>query len=228
MTTDPHDEHGEILRRALQAEAESVIPAADGLERIRARIDERSQRRFGRDWLLGFTGGGSGAVWARPVLAVAAAVLIAGIGVTAPQTLDLIQSVGSNGTSGDGQHNGTGGSVPGTGGLPPDARQPAPSEASRGGAPADSGSPSPDTSIGSTACATAPATGSPAVSASPGAGSASAGGTGAAPCPSGSPSTSPTPTPSDTGTGQTEQPTTPTEPPASDPPAPAKAEEPAA
>ncbi|OLT27616.1 hypothetical protein BJF79_42530 [Actinomadura sp. CNU-125] len=45
MTTDPHDEHGEILRRALNAEAESVIPADDGLDRIRARIADGGKRR---------------------------------------------------------------------------------------------------------------------------------------------------------------------------------------
>src|SRR5690606_19029395 len=47
MTTDPYDEHGEILRRALQAEAESVIPSDDGLERIRARIADGAGRRSG-------------------------------------------------------------------------------------------------------------------------------------------------------------------------------------
>ncbi|TDD66855.1 hypothetical protein E1298_39925, partial [Actinomadura rubrisoli] len=106
MTTGPHDEHGEILRRALQAEADSVTPADDGLERIRARITDGGGRRrfvlerFAPTWLGSdrFT-----MAWARPVLAVAAAVAIAGIGVTAPQTIDLIQhSVGANGASGDG------------------------------------------------------------------------------------------------------------------------------
>ncbi|MCP9971348.1 hypothetical protein LUX57_44700 [Actinomadura madurae] len=105
MTTDPHDEHGEILRRALHAEADSVNPAGDGLERIRARIADGQGRRFGfgrfgpaRFGFDRFT-----VNWARPVLAVAAAVVIAALGVTAPQTIDLIQqSVGNSGPS----HNG--------------------------------------------------------------------------------------------------------------------------
>ncbi|MEU5878519.1 hypothetical protein [Spirillospora sp. NPDC047279] len=90
--TDPHEEHGEILRRALNAEADTVTPSTDGLDRIRARIEERRLRRFGWAW---FT-----ASWARPVLAVGAAVAIAGIGVSAPQTVNLFTSpAGHNGPS---------------------------------------------------------------------------------------------------------------------------------
>ena len=40
MTLPPDDELGELLRRALHAEADSVEPSSDGLEIIRTRIDE--------------------------------------------------------------------------------------------------------------------------------------------------------------------------------------------
>ncbi|WP_131739907.1 hypothetical protein [Actinomadura roseirufa] len=104
MTTDPHDEHGEILRRALHAEADTVTPADDGLERIRARIADGGGRRhflLDRFGPARFTMDRFSVAWARPVLAVAAAVAVAGIGVTAPRTIDLIQhSVGANGASG--------------------------------------------------------------------------------------------------------------------------------
>ncbi|MEV5571423.1 hypothetical protein AB0L06_15345 [Spirillospora sp. NPDC052269] len=111
MTTGPHDEHGEILRRALHAEAERVTPSADGLERIRARVAERERRRFpgraGWDW---FT-----ANWTRPVLAVGAAVAIAGLGVSAPQTFDLIQSpMGNDGPFSKGHHGSQGDSGAGS------------------------------------------------------------------------------------------------------------------
>ncbi len=42
--TDSPDEHGEVLRRALRAEADSVVPSPDGLEIIRARIERRGPR----------------------------------------------------------------------------------------------------------------------------------------------------------------------------------------
>ncbi|MFI6516349.1 hypothetical protein ACIBF1_12390 [Spirillospora sp. NPDC050679] len=118
MTTDPHDEYGEILRRALSAEAETVDPSADGLQRIRARIDERRQRRFGWEW---FT-----ANWGRPVLAVGAAVAIAGIGVSAPQTMDLIQSAGNHGDSQKQERPAADGTLSERGGAPtgPQATQP--------------------------------------------------------------------------------------------------------
>src|SRR5690606_33680461 len=41
MTTDPYDEHGEILRRALQAEAESVIPSDDRSEEHTSELQSR-------------------------------------------------------------------------------------------------------------------------------------------------------------------------------------------
>ncbi|WP_051467036.1 hypothetical protein [Actinomadura oligospora] len=111
MTTGPHDEHGELLRRALHAEAERVTPSADGLERIRALVAERERRRFpgraGWDW---FT-----ANWTRPVLAVGAAVAIAGLGVSAPQTFDLIQSpMGNDNPFSKGHHGTQGGTGAGS------------------------------------------------------------------------------------------------------------------
>ncbi|MEV5409466.1 hypothetical protein AB0K60_11605 [Thermopolyspora sp. NPDC052614] len=43
MTEFP-DEYGEILRRAMRAEADSVVPSPDGLEIIRNRIEQRGLR----------------------------------------------------------------------------------------------------------------------------------------------------------------------------------------
>ncbi|TNY35043.1 hypothetical protein [Thermomonospora catenispora] len=98
MTTDPDDKYGEILRRALHAEAEKVEPAPDGLERIRAGIERRSKTRtwdpalWLPDRLRPFTAG-----WARPILAVAGVMLIVALGVSAPQTIDRITSAGDRG-----------------------------------------------------------------------------------------------------------------------------------
>jgi hypothetical protein len=195
MTTDPDDEHGEILRRALHAEAETVNPEGDGLERIRARISGGHGRRFG----LGRFGParyGLGvdrftANWARPVLAVAAAMVIAGLGVTAPQTIDLIQqSVGSNGPAG-GEHNPADGERADAGDDPrfPDPASPG---SSASGVPSGTASPSTRVSPGISACrippadtptAVAPSTADPTPAAS------------TTPCPSQSPSQTPTTTP---------------------------------
>ncbi|XVQ13416.1 hypothetical protein ACQP1W_13025 [Spirillospora sp. CA-255316] len=216
MTTDPHDEHGEILRRALHAEAATVIPSAEGLEKIRSRIDERAQRRFGWDW---FT-----AIWARPVMAVAVAVLIAGIGVTAPQTIDLIQSAGSNGTSDKGRHHSSDGDPAGTQGAPPNAQPPASAVPSESGDPSETGTPSPAVSPGSPSCTSAAPTPSAAGTPSPAPSGGSEGGTPSGQCPG--PSTSPSPSPSPSDTGSTDpDPTTPTDPPVSEEqPAPAQSE----
>ncbi|GAA0584527.1 hypothetical protein [Actinomadura livida] len=212
MTTDPHDEHGEILRRALHAEADTVNPAGDGLERIRARIADGSGRRFG----LGRFGPGTFGLgglgfdrltvgWARPVLAVAAAVAIAGLGVTAPQTIDLIQqSVGSKGPSDDG-HDHAAGSHTATGGEPqfPDPVTPG---GSASGAPSSPETPSSSSSPGLSSCSIQPP-GTPTVAASPGTKPEDA--PEAAPCPSDSPSQQPstTPTPPTSTTPEPEQPT---------------------
>lgn len=60
--TDSPDEYGELLRRALNAEANSVVPSPEGLEIIRARIEKRGLR---------------GLVWWRAGASVAGAVLVA-------------------------------------------------------------------------------------------------------------------------------------------------------
>ncbi|WP_279339575.1 hypothetical protein [Sphaerisporangium perillae] len=43
MTESP-DEYGEVLRRVLRAEADSVVPSAEGLQIIRTRIEQRDVR----------------------------------------------------------------------------------------------------------------------------------------------------------------------------------------
>ncbi|RFS85602.1 hypothetical protein D0T12_11330 [Actinomadura spongiicola] len=213
MTTDPDDEHGEILRRALHAEAETVTPVGDGLERIRARIADGHGRRFG----LGRFGLARYGVnfdrltvnWARPVLAVAAAMVIAGLGVTAPQTIDLIQqSVGSNGPADEGRDAAEGEHASTEG----DPQFPAPPSPGISGADAPSASqtPSSTASPGMSACRIPPV-GTPTPAATPGTQSAVA--PPVTPCPSRSPSQTPTtspspttPTPSNPG-DPTEQPT---------------------
>jgi hypothetical protein len=60
--TDSPDEHGEVLRRALRAEADSVVPSPEGLEIIRARIER---------------GGPRGIFWWRAAGAAVGAVLVA-------------------------------------------------------------------------------------------------------------------------------------------------------
>ncbi|MFF5263370.1 hypothetical protein ACFY4C_30950 [Actinomadura viridis] len=212
MTTDPHDEHGEILRRALHAEAETVIPAPDGLERIRARIDARGPRRFGWDR---FTMN-----WARPLLAVAAAAVIAGIGVTAPQTIDLIQSTGNNGPSDKGRHQPSGSDPAGPQGVSPDAQPSVVDGPTESGDPNESGTPSPASSPGAPGCPAPSPGGTPAGSPAPGSSETPT----AAPsqgCPSQTPSPSPTPTPTDPGTTDP-VPTDPVTPPATEEPLPAQ------
>lgn len=219
MTTDPDDEHGEILRRALHAEAETVNPAGDGLERIRARVADGGGRRFGRFGLARYGLGFDRFTvnWARPVLAVAAAVAIAGLGVTAPQTIDLIQqSVGANGPSGGG-HDKSGGDRDNAGGGP---EFPAP--VSPGGDPSGAATSTetskPSSSPGLSSC-TIPRSGTPTAAASPGAEPSTLPPASSCPgqSPSQTPSTSPSPPASGTpGPGEpTDQPT----PPASSEPA---------
>ncbi|MFJ2031038.1 hypothetical protein [Streptosporangium sp. NPDC087985] len=60
--TDSPDEYGELLRRVLSAEADSVVPSPDGLEIIRARVERRGLR---------------GLMWWRAGASVAGAVLVA-------------------------------------------------------------------------------------------------------------------------------------------------------
>lgn len=61
--TQPPDEYGDLLRRALRAEADAVVPSPEGLEIIRARIGRR---------------GGRNLFWWRAGAAVGSAVLVAG------------------------------------------------------------------------------------------------------------------------------------------------------
>lgn len=61
--THPPDEHGDLLRRALRAEADAVVPSPDGLEIIRARIERRGVRNL---------------FWWRAGAAAVSAVLVAG------------------------------------------------------------------------------------------------------------------------------------------------------
>ncbi|RSN71212.1 hypothetical protein [Actinomadura sp. WAC 06369] len=213
MTTDPHDDHGEILRRVLNAEAESVTPSDDGLERIRARIAAEGgrRRRFpGRFGPARFGPAGLTVGWARPVLAVAAAVAIAGFGVTAgPQTIDLIQHT----VNGDGPSRGGGDDTDGdrTGANPPPV------------VPGDPSSPAPTTS---TAPSTSEEAGEP--SSSPGLSSCVIPRGGTAPSGTPSPDTTPTSAPS----GGTQCPgghtptTSPTDPPPSTPTPPDPSPEP--
>ena len=67
--TQPHDdEYGDVLRSVLRAEAEEVTPSAEGLERIRTRIADRSARRLW--WQM---------PWIRPAMAVGGAFLLASV-----------------------------------------------------------------------------------------------------------------------------------------------------
>ncbi|TDC70367.1 hypothetical protein E1200_05565 [Actinomadura sp. GC306] len=221
MTTDPHDEHGEILRRALHAEADSVNPAGDGLERIRARIADNPGRRFGpgRFGAGAFGLGGLGfdrftAGWTRPVLALAAAVAIAGLGVTAPQTIDLIQeSVGNKGPSGS-EHDHAAGSHTATGGDP-QFPNPSTPGGSTSGSPSTSRTPSSSSSPGLSSCSIQPPPGTATATASPGATPEDA--PASAPCPSDSPSRQPSTTPSPPAS-TTPEPEQPSQPPTSPPP----------
>src|SRR5690606_3895010 len=63
VMTQPPDEYGELLRRALRAEADSVVPSPDGLGVIRAKIERRASRNL---------------FWWRAGAAAASAVLVAG------------------------------------------------------------------------------------------------------------------------------------------------------
>jgi hypothetical protein len=126
--TDHHDEYGDILRRALHAEASSVVPAADGLERIRSRIAEQKPRpgfgRLGRSW-SGFSWFTSG--WVRPAMAGAAALAIAGVIVSGPPTINNIMSAGRKNPTEQISHgeSSTSGAVqPGESGEPSEDRPP--------------------------------------------------------------------------------------------------------
>jgi hypothetical protein len=88
--TEPFDEYGERLRRVLHAEAAAVTPSPEGLEQIRAKIAEKRERRFGAWFALS---------WLRPLAAVAAAIVIAGIAVSATPALKTFVQTGHFGAT---------------------------------------------------------------------------------------------------------------------------------
>jgi hypothetical protein len=93
MTQPFDDEYGDRLRRALHAEAEAVTPSAEGLERIRSKINEKHERRFG--FFLS-------APWMRPLVAVTAAAVVCGAAVSATPALKNFVQTGhfSDGSGG--------------------------------------------------------------------------------------------------------------------------------
>jgi hypothetical protein len=76
--TEPFDEYGDRLRRALHAEADAVTPSPEGLEQIRTKINKRRERHLGL-WFA--------APWLRPLAAVAAAIIVCVIAVSATPAL---------------------------------------------------------------------------------------------------------------------------------------------
>jgi hypothetical protein len=82
---NPGDDFAEVLRRALHAEAESVVPTPDALDRIRARTAAKPRW----SWFL--------ADWSKPLLAAAAAVVMgAAVFSGGPAAIERITSVGQN------------------------------------------------------------------------------------------------------------------------------------
>jgi hypothetical protein len=122
MTPDRDAEIGDALRRELAAEADSIMPATDGLDRIRSRIAIRR----GRSGLLGW--------WPafvdllrpldgrmlRPSLAAAGAAIIAIAALASvPGVRQLVSSITSSGGSSAPQPGGPGGGAAGgTSGSP--------------------------------------------------------------------------------------------------------------
>jgi len=98
MTFTSDDEYGDVLRRAMRAEADSIVPSPDGLDIIRGRIERRGIR---------------GLLWWRVGAAAAGAVLVAGTVVMVVPELrnSVIQQVTTepvgNGTSSGGDASGT-------------------------------------------------------------------------------------------------------------------------
>lgn len=148
MTPDHHDEYGEILRRALHAEAEKVVPSPDGLERIRAGVEQRRGRRFGAAWLTDRLT----TSWGRPLLAAAATIIVVAVGVSAPQTIDRITAARGDGPA-DGDNRPaatfTESVQPGQSNLPAPATRPGQSAAPT---PGVSGSPTPTAPQGPPGC----------------------------------------------------------------------------
>lgn len=82
----PGDPYADMLRRALHAEADQVMPSPDALARIRARTT-RPRPALTWAWLSGG--------WKGPLLASAAAVLMAGVAISAtPAAIERITTAG--------------------------------------------------------------------------------------------------------------------------------------
>jgi hypothetical protein len=126
MTQPFDDEYGDRLRRALHAEAEAVTPSAEGLERIRSKINDKHERRFG--FFLS-------APWMRPLVALTAAVFVCGAAVSAtPALKNFVQTghfsdgSGSGGTGSSSNGGRTQGQVvPGGSSNPVPSTSPSPS-----------------------------------------------------------------------------------------------------
>jgi hypothetical protein len=202
--TERFDEYGDRLRRVLNAEAEAIVPSAEGLENIRAKIDRQRERRL---WYV--------RPWLRPLAAVSAAIAFSIIAVPATAAFKNFVQTGHFSPYGDhdggrravdGQH--TYGQVP-PGPLPSDTRvSPSPSTGlSKSPGPVVSGSCPPARGE-----ATPTATPSPAPSASP-ADPEPSGGTPRVTC---KPGTSPSSPSSHTSDAPTDSGSAP--PPASEPP----------
>jgi hypothetical protein len=86
--TFPPDEYGELLRRAMRAEADLVVPSPEGLNIIRDRIEQRGLR---------------GIFWWRVSASLAGAVLVAGTVVMLIPELrtQVVESTGTSQTTGD-------------------------------------------------------------------------------------------------------------------------------
>lgn len=95
MTTSS-DEYGDLIRRAMRAEADSVVPSPQGLDIIRHRIEHRGIRSI---------------IWWRVGAALTAAAVVAGtVVMSVPELRDNVTATLTGGNSGE-----VGGPLPGLG-----------------------------------------------------------------------------------------------------------------
>jgi hypothetical protein len=89
MSFTSDEEYGDLLRRTMRAEADSVVPSPEGLDIIRRRIEQRGLR---------------GLFWWRVGASVAGAVLVAGtIVMLVPEfRTQVVESTGISQTTSDG------------------------------------------------------------------------------------------------------------------------------